>query len=195
MNHSLGITQRKKSMEEWLIPELKEKDIVKDAIVTRTMKVPAGEFVHIVTKASFCRHKKGNEQNTQQSGRADKVSQKGKKNKKRKAGKRVATVADSNSRRESEEEESEISEEESPIKRDERTQQHKSRSVRLAQYQPLSAVRSLNDQLSNMDDDERKNLKLTGRIKRVNIAKQNDDEAVISSTAYSKMVGGRCTHM
>ena len=50
MNHSLGITQRKKSMEEWLIPELKEKDIVKDAIVTRTMKVPAGEFVHIVTK-------------------------------------------------------------------------------------------------------------------------------------------------
>ena len=46
-----------------------------------------------------------------------------------------------------------------------------------------------------MDDDERRNLKLTGKIRRVNIAKQNDDEAVISSTAYSKMVSGRCTHM
>ena len=99
-------------------------------------------------QANFCRYKKGNEQNSQQSGRADKVSQKGKKNKKKKTGKRVATVTDSNSRRESEEEESEISEEESPIKRDERPQQLKSRSVRLAQYQPLSAVRSLNDQLS-----------------------------------------------
>ena len=53
MNHSLGITQRKKSMEEWLIPELKEKDIVKDAIVTRTMKVPAGEFALIVTKGDI----------------------------------------------------------------------------------------------------------------------------------------------
>ena len=28
----------------------------------------------------------------------------------------------------------------------------------------------------------------------MNIAKQNDDEAVISSTAYSKMIGGKCTH-
>ena len=115
------------------------------------------------------------------------------KNKKKKTGKRVATVTDSNSRRESEEEESEISEEESPVKRDVPAQ-HKSRPVRLAQYQSSSAVRSLNDQLSNMDDEERKNLKLTGRIKRVNIAKQDDDEAVISATAYSKMIGGRCTH-
>ena len=148
MNHSLGIIQSKKSMAEWLAPELS--DIVKG-----------------VTAILMMRHRKGNDQkqSTQQPGRADKVSQKGKKNKKKKAGKRVATVTDSNSRRESEEEESEISEEESPIKREERTQQHNSRSVRLAQFQPLSAVRSLNDQLSNMDDDERRNLKLTGKIR------------------------------
>merc|ERR1711873_65846 len=35
-------------------------------------------------QANFCRYKKGNDQNTQQSRRADKVSQKGKKNKKKK---------------------------------------------------------------------------------------------------------------
>ena len=50
MNPSHGITQRKKSMEEWPIPELKERDIVKDATVTRTMNLPAGEFAHTVTK-------------------------------------------------------------------------------------------------------------------------------------------------
>ena len=48
MNHSLGTTQRKKSMEEWLAPELR--DTVKGVIVTRTMKVLAGEFALIVTK-------------------------------------------------------------------------------------------------------------------------------------------------
>ena len=110
-------------------------------------------------QAIYCRHKKGSDQTTQQSGRADKVSQKGKKNKKKKTGKRVATVTDSNSRRESEEEESEFSEEESPVKRDERSSQHNSRSVRLARNQPTSAVRSLNDQLSNLDEEERKKLK------------------------------------
>ena len=50
MNPNHGITQGKKSMEEWLIPELKERDIVKDATVTRTMNLPAGEFAHTVTK-------------------------------------------------------------------------------------------------------------------------------------------------
>ena len=55
-------------------------------------------------------------------------------------------------------------------------------------------MRSLNEQLSNLNDEERKDLRIKGRINRVNIAKQNDDEAVISSTAYSKMVGGKCTH-
>ena len=46
-----------------------------------------------------------------------------------------------------------------------------------------------------MDEEERKKLKTSGMAKRVNIARQNDDEAVIDSTAYSKMVGGRYTHM
>ena len=80
-------------MEEWLIPELKERDIVKDAIVTRTMKVPAGEFVHIVTKEDIKQAsadiRKATTKKTQQSGRADKVSQKGKKNKKKKTGKEL----------------------------------------------------------------------------------------------------------
>ena len=131
-------------------------------------------------------------QNTQQPGRANKVAQKGKKNRKRKAGKRVATITDSNSRRESEEEESEISED-SPRKEDP-PQRHNSRSVRLNLFQPASAVRSLNEQLSSLNEEEKKDLKVRGRINRVNIAKQNEDEAIISSTAYSKMIGGKCTH-
>ena len=60
--------------------------------------------------------------------------------------------------------------------------------------QPSSAYRNLNEQRSSLNEEERKNLTINGRIKRVNIARQNDDEAVISSTAYSKMTGGRCTH-
>ena len=37
-------------MEEWLIPELKEIDIAKDATATHTMNLPVGEFAHTVTK-------------------------------------------------------------------------------------------------------------------------------------------------
>ena len=139
-------------------------------------------------QSNFCRFKKNKEQSktVPQTGRADKAAPKGKK-KKRRAGKRVA-VNDNGSRRESEEEE-DISEEESPRKPDNRTET--ARSARLNFVQP--SYRNLNDQLSNLNEEERKNLTIKGNIRRVNIARQ-DDDAVISSTAYSKMVGGKCTH-
>ena len=160
MSLNRGIIQRK-SIAEWPAPRPRDKGCdssTHDESACWGVCPHCGQRGH---QANFCRYKKNNDlkQNTQQPGRADKVAQKGKKNRKRKAGKRVATVTDSNSRRESEEEESEISEEESPMK-EERPQTHNSRSVRLAQFQPLSAVRSLNEQLSNMDDDETRDLKL-----------------------------------
>merc|ERR1712044_133420 len=120
-------------------------------------------------QAIYCR-KKGNDQANQQPGRAEKASQKNKK-KKKKTGKRVATVTDSNSRRESEEEESEYSEDESPKKEDNRAE--RSRSVRLARNQPISAVRSLNDQLSNLDEEERVKMRTTRMAKRVYIARED----------------------
>ena len=95
-------------------------------------------------------------------------------------------VTDNGSRKESEEEEEEISEGDSPVKQDSRTVH--SRTARLNFMQPSSAYRNLNDQLSNLNEEERKNLTIKGNICRVNIARQ-DDDAVISSTAYSKMVG------
>ena len=45
-----------------------------------------------------------------------------------------------------------------------------------------------------MPDEERKGLTIRGKAFRANIAKQ-DVHAVIPSTAHSKIVGGRCTHM
>ena len=48
MNHSLGIIQSKKSMAEWLAPELS--DIVKGVTAILMMRVRAGEFALIVTK-------------------------------------------------------------------------------------------------------------------------------------------------
>ena len=48
MNHSLGIIQSKKSMAEWLAPELS--DIVKGATAILMMRVHAREFALIVTK-------------------------------------------------------------------------------------------------------------------------------------------------
>ena len=50
MNPSHGITQRKKSMEEWPIPELKERDIARGVIATPTTNLPVGESAHTVTK-------------------------------------------------------------------------------------------------------------------------------------------------
>ena len=44
-----------------------------------------------------------------------------------------------------------------------------------------------------MPDEERKGLTIRGKAFRANIAKQ-DEDAVIPSTAHSKIVGGRCTH-
>ena len=87
-------------------------------------------------------------------------------------------ITDNGSRRESEEEEDEISEDDSPRKD---VQREFSRSARLNLYQPSSssAMRSLNEQLSNLNDEDRKDLRIKGSIKRVNIAKQNDDEAVL----------------
>ena len=55
------------------------------------------------------------------------------------------------------------------------------------------SYRNLNEQLSNLNDEERKNFATKSFASRVNIARQ-DDDAVIPSTAYSKMVGGKCTH-
>ena len=80
-------------------------------------------------------------------------------------------------------------EEESPRKPDRRTETV--RSARLNFVQP--PFRNLNDQLSNLNEEERKNLTTKEYVRRVNIARQ-DDDAVISSTAYSKMVGGKSTH-
>ena len=48
MNHSLGIIQSKKSMAEWLAPDLS--DIVRGVTVILMMRVLAGEFALIVTK-------------------------------------------------------------------------------------------------------------------------------------------------
>ena len=48
MNHSLGIIQSRKSMAEWLAPELS--DIVKDVIAILMMRGLAGEFALIVIK-------------------------------------------------------------------------------------------------------------------------------------------------
>ena len=44
-----------------------------------------------------------------------------------------------------------------------------------------------------MTEEERKGLTIRGKALRANIAKQ-DEDAVIPSTAHSKIVGGRCTH-
>ena len=112
-----------------------------------------------------------------------------KKIKNRRTGKRAA-VNDTDSRRESEEEEEEIWEEESPKQQNQDRPQY-SRTARLNFGQP--AYRNLNEQLSNMSEEERKNLTIRGSARRVNIAKQ-DEDAVIPSTAHSEMVGGRCTH-
>ena len=45
-----------------------------------------------------------------------------------------------------------------------------------------------------MPEEERKSLTIRGKAFRANIAKQ-DEDAVIPSTAHSKIVGERCTHM
>ena len=60
----------------------------------------------------------------------------------------------------SEEEKEEISEEGSPIKQDRRTEN--ARTARLNFMQPSSAYRNLNDQLSNLNEEERKNLTIKG---------------------------------
>ena len=82
-------------------------------------------------------------------------------------------MTDNGSRRESEEEEDEISEDESPRKE---VQQVHSRSARLNFMQPSSspAFKSLNEQSSSLNDEDRKDLRIRGSIKRVNIAKQDD---------------------
>ena len=88
-------------------------------------------------------------------------------------------VTDNGSRRESEEEEEEISEEDSPIKQDRRTEN--ARTARLNLMQPSSAYRNLNDQLSNLNEEERKNLTIKGNIRRVNIARRQDRTTMQSS--------------
>ena len=51
MNHSLGIIQSRKSMAEWLAPELS--DIVKGVTAKLMMRVLAGEFALIVIKGDI----------------------------------------------------------------------------------------------------------------------------------------------
>ena len=100
-------------------------------------------------QSSHCRYRKTQEQkkSTSQTGRADKAAPKGKKKRNRKAGERAA-ITNTDSRRESEDEDEEISEEESPIKPDS-DGTYRSRTVRLN-------YRDLNEQLSNMQEDERR---------------------------------------
>ena len=47
MSPNHGIIQNKKSMAEWLVPDLR--DTVRGVIALRMMKALAGEFAHIAT--------------------------------------------------------------------------------------------------------------------------------------------------
>ena len=105
------------------------------------------------------------------------------------AGKK-ATVNNSDSRRESEEEEA--SEEESPRKIEPVERRYEQvRTARLNYGQP--SYMDLNEQLSNMKEDEKKELAGRFTAYRARIAR-NEDTSVVHSTTHSKITGGKCTH-
>ena len=63
---------------------------------------------------------------------------------------------------------------------------HRIRTARLNYGQPT--YRDLNEQLSNMKEDEKSDLAVRFRAYRAKIAK-NEDSSVVPSTAHSKIVG------
>ena len=110
-----------------------------------------GQWNH---QSKHCSYKKVQQQQqaNPQTERADKAATKGKKMRNRRAGKK-ATVNNRDSRRESEEEEA--SEEETPRKIEPVERRYKQvRTARLSYGQPT--YRDLNEQLSNMKEDEKK---------------------------------------
>ena len=139
-------------------------------------------------QSKHCRYKKVQQQQqaNPQPVRADKAATKGKKKRNRRAGKR-ATVNNSDSRRESKEEE-EASEEESPRKADPPEVGYRTRSARLNYGQ--TTYRDLNEQLSNLKEEEKK--ELSGRFKAYSARiARNEDTSVVQSTVHSKITGGK----
>ena len=140
-------------------------------------------------QSKHCRYKKGQQQQqaNSQPERADKAAKKGKKKRNRRAGKK-ATVNNSDSRRESEEEE-EASEEESPRKADSPENRYdRERSTRLTYGK--ATYRDLNEELSNLKEEEKK--ELSGRFKAYSARiARNEDTSVVQSTAHSKITGGK----
>ena len=65
------------------------------------------------------------------------------------------------------------------------------RAARLNYGQP--SYRDLNEQLSNMKEDEKRELAGRWTEYRAKIAR-NEDTSVVQSTAHSKITGGKCTH-
>ena len=139
-------------------------------------------------QTNYCKFKDA--QTNNQTERADKATAKEKK-KKKKTGKR-ATVNNGNSRRECEaESEEEASEEDSPRKQNpQESIQRTARSARIS-YGPIS-YRDLNEQLSNLNEEEKKGLAGSYTAYRARVAR-DDDTSVVKSRVYSKMQGGRGT--
>ena len=131
-------------------------------------------------QTKYCR-KRGNQTDNIQPERADKVAPKGKKKRNRRTGKRATVNSNTNSRRESEEEES-YSEEDSPIKRSEQPEQ-----ARMARLNLGQSRRDLNDELSNLNEAEKK--RITGSFRALRASRT--DTSVLQTTAHSKIVGGR----
>ena len=142
-------------------------------------------------QSKHCKYKKVQQQQqaNPQPERADKAATKGKKKRNRRAGKK-ATVNNSDSRRESEEEE-EASEEDSPRKADPPENRYATaRSARLTYGQ--ATYRDLNEELSNLKEEEKK--ELSGRFKAYSTRiASNEDASVVQSTAHSKITGGKST--
>ena len=140
-------------------------------------------------QTNYCKFKE-NQANTQTE-RADKAAAKDKK-KKKKTGKNATVNTGGDSKRESEAElDEEASEDDSPKKQNpQENVQRTARSARICYATP--SYRDLNEQLSNLSEEERKGFAGSYKAYRARVDR-DDDTSVMKSRVYSKMQGGHET--